>query len=126
MNPINNYFNGKNHLNKYFSFYEDFVIWPYELHDKEEWFIDDDLLWYFSKNYNAWVKNEIFKHRFYQKYIYKSNDNKFTMIILDTHMDSPFSVKQMIFNNSLKIKPKKIDEKETLHYKVFEKSNDDK
>jgi hypothetical protein len=91
MNIIDEYFKLLQEVYDYFEFKEDWVILPLEDRREYDWqLIDDDAVQYGNKDNilndtGEYYEDEVYKQRFYNKWIYRAKD--YTMIMVDTHTD---------------------------------------
>jgi hypothetical protein len=91
MDIIEEYFKLLEEVYEYFGFKEDYVIFALEDRRDYEWvLIDDDVVQYGNRedilnDTGEYYEDEIYKQRFYNKWIYRGKD--YTMIMVDTHTD---------------------------------------
>lgn len=106
MNIIDNYFKLQQEIYDYFEFKEDWTVFP--LDDRREywWKINNDeevvqgSKENIEENLEECFVDEIYKQRFYSKWVYKGKD--YTMIMIDTHVDGNKFL--AIYDNSKEIK----------------------
>ena len=103
---FDSYFKLLNEIYEYFGFVEDYVVLPLDDRREYDWEIIDDSEVQFGKREDIvndtgnYYEDEIYKQRFYDKWIYRGKE--FTMIMVDTHTDGNRFL--AIFDNSKEIK----------------------
>lgn len=105
MDIFNEYFKLQQEIYDYFDFKEDYVVIPIEdrrefswtiINEEEVCFGDkDDII----NDTGDYYSDEIYKQRFYDRWIYRAKD--YTMIMVDTHTDGNKFL--AIFDNSKEI-----------------------
>lgn len=106
MDAINEYFKVLKEVYNYFGFKEEWVALPLDDRREFDWKIIDDVEIQYGKrddilnDTGEYYSNEIYKQRFYNKWIYRGKDC--TMIMVDTHSDGNKFL--AIFDNSKEIK----------------------
>lgn len=106
MDMFDNYFKLLNEIYEYFGFVEDYVVLPLDDRREYYWVIVNDSEVQFGNREDIindtgnYYENEIYKQRFYNKWIYRGKE--FTMIMVDTHTDGNRFL--AIFDNLKEIK----------------------
>lgn len=105
---FDNYFKLLGEIYEYFGFVEDYVVLPLDDRREYDWVIVNDSEVQYGKREDIlndtgnYYEDEIYKQRFYDKWIYRGEE--FTMIMVDTHTDGNRFL--AIFDNSKEIKSK--------------------
>ena len=105
MNIFDKYFESLQDVYNYFGFEEDWVVLPLDNRREFYWLVNEDDVRYGKKDdvineTGDYYSDEIYKHRFYKKWIYRGKD--YTMIMVDTHTDGNKFL--AIFENSKELK----------------------
>lgn len=106
MNIFDEYFKLQQEVYDYFEFQEDWVVLPMDDRREHDWkIINDKEVQYGKKDdilndTGEYYSDEIYKQRFYKKWVYRGKD--YTMIMVDTHTDGNRFL--AIFDNSKEIK----------------------
>lgn len=112
MDLFNNYFKLQEEIFNYFGFVEDWKVFPLDDRRNFEWVIVGDNEVKYGKKFDIinytgeYYSNEIYKQRFYSKWIYRAKD--YTMIMVDTCCDDNKFL--AIFDNSKEFKEDEIIE----------------
>lgn len=103
---FDSYFKLLDEIYEYFGFVEDYVVLPLDDRREHDWVIVNDSEVQYGKREDIlndtgrYYEDEIYKQRFYDKWIYRGEE--FTMIMVDTHTDGNRFL--AIFDNSKEIK----------------------
>ena len=105
MKLIKNYQNALDAIYEHVGFVEDYVVCPIDDQTGCFWFTDGEMVKYAEtleemNSDGAYYKDDIYKQRFYQKWIYEGKD--LTMIFCEPHVDGMKWWR--IFDNKKKIK----------------------
>lgn len=91
MKILDEYFKLQQEIYDYFRFEEDWVVLPLDDRREYDWeIINDEEILYGKKddiinNTGNYYSDEIYKQRFYDKWVYRGEE--YTMIMVDTHTD---------------------------------------
>ena len=110
MNIFNEYFKLLQEVYNYFGFEENWAVFP--LDDRRAYYwkiVNDEEVQYGEKSdiindTEEYYSDEIYKQRFYEKWIYRGEE--YTMIMVDTHTDGNKFL--AIFNNSKEMKGERV------------------
>lgn len=106
MELLDGFLKNQKEIFDYFGFVEDWVVPPLDDSRKHYWqIVNDDEVLFGEKDdviqeTGNHYSNEIYKQRFYNKWVYRGKD--YTMIMVDTHTDGNKFLS--IFDNSKEIK----------------------
>lgn len=91
MKVLDEYFKLQQEIYNYFGFVEDWTVFPLDDRREYDWdIINDEEILYGKKddiinNTGNYYSDEIYKQRFYDKWVYRGEE--YTMIMVDTHTD---------------------------------------